>query len=324
MLKWQKYLITGGLGLIGSHLAEKLLEQGYEVTILDNLSIGKISNLKRLESNKNLRIIEGDILDSSILDKEIKSNEFCFHLAASLGVNKILESPLASYKTNMHGSENVLSLASKNSVPVFLASTSEIYGDNPVQPLNEESKRVIGSPLNIRWAYSEAKALDESLAQIYSQEQGLQFVVGRFFNTVGPRQVGDYGMVLPRFVSAALSGEDLHIHGDGTQTRVFCHVLDAVEAILRIVREKSSFGEAFNIGGEEEISIEDLARLVLKVTHSNAQIKYIPYEIAYGKGFEETFRRVPDTSKLRKLTGWKPNRSLEETVRDVADSMKHV
>jgi len=321
-MKFQRALVTGGLGLIGSHLVERLLDERVHVTVIDNNFTGDISNLGAYPSNNLLKVISGDIVDSVLINEEMREVEFCFHLAAALGVKRILSAPITSYKTNIHGSENVLSAASKHKVPVFLASSSEIYGKNSQQPLTEDSDRVLGSPLNIRWSYSEAKALDESLAQMYAQEEGLKFVIGRFFNTVGPRQTGDYGMVLPRFVSSALKNQDLEVYGDGTQTRVFCHVQDAVDGLIGLVENESAFGEAFNIGGVGEVSINELAAKVIEVTKSQSKIRHVPYAQAYSKGFEETFRRVPETTKIRNLTGWQAKRGLEDIIRDVMYFMK--
>ncbi len=321
-MKIQRVLVTGGLGLIGSHLVERLLDGGTQVTVIDNNFTGNVLNLGSHGKHNLLKVVSGDIVDSALINEEMKETDFCFHLAASLGVKRILEAPITSYKTNIHGSENIFAAASEYKVPVFLASTSEIYGKNPQQPLTEDSDRVLGSPLNIRWSYSEAKALDESLAQMYSQEQGLKFIIGRFFNTVGPRQTGEYGMVLPRFVSSALKNQDLEVYGDGTQTRVFCHVQDAVEAIVRLVENDSAFGDVFNIGGVGEVSINHLAAKVIEVTGSQSKIRHVPYAQAYTKGFEETFRRVPDTTKIQNLTGWKVERTLEDIIRDVMSYMK--
>ena len=321
-MKFKRVLVTGGLGLIGSHLVERLLDERVHVTVIDNNFTGAISNLGAYSSNKLLKVISGDIVDSVLINEEIREVQFCFHLAAALGVKRILSAPITSYKTNIHGSENVLSAASKHKVPVFLASSSEIYGKNSQQPLTEDSDRVLGSPLNIRWSYSEAKALDEALAQMYAQEEGLKFVIGRFFNTVGPRQTGDYGMVLPRFVSSALKNQDLEVYGDGTQTRVFCHVQDAVDGLIGLVENESAFGDVFNIGGVGEISINELAAKVIEVTKSQSKIRHVPYAQAYSKGFEETFRRVPETTKIQNLTGWQAKRGLENIIRDVMSFMK--
>jgi UDP-glucose 4-epimerase len=232
-------------------------------------------------------------------------------------VQRILEKPYQSLKTNVAGTENVIQAAANCGVKMFLASTSELYGKNKDQSLNEESDRVIGSPRLVRWAYSEAKAIDESVAEMFRSSHGLRYVTGRFFNTVGPRQSGSYGMVLPRFVKAAIQGENLKVYGDGSQSRVFCHVSDAVSAVLAIFNEARAEGQAFNIGGEEEISIRELAERVISVTGSSSRIEYVSYEDAYPAGFEETMRRVPDTTKLRNLTGWKPKYRLDEIIKDI-------
>ena len=241
----------------------------------------------------------------------------CMHLGAALGVQRILERPYESLVANTHGSEIAIKAAAEHGKRFFLASTSELYGKNPKQPLTEESDRVIGSPQLVRWAYSEAKALDESIAQMFHMSHSLKFVTGRFFNTVGPRQSGAYGMVLPRFVSAAIKNQPITIYGDGSQSRVFCHVSDAVNAVLKIFFEDKSLGNAFNIGGKEEISITELAKRVIALTNSTSKIEYLPYSKAYPAGFEETMRRVPDTSKIGSMTGWKPEFSLDEIIKDI-------
>lgn len=316
-MSFNKVLITGGSGLIGSHLAEQLLPFSEELLIIDDFSTGRAKNLSEIANNPKVSIFEGSITDQSFLDVHFKDVDLCIHLAASLGVNRILEQGRISYETNVHGTENVIRRASDSGAKLFFASTSEIYGKNPIQPLNEESDRVLGSPLNVRWSYSEAKALDESLIQIYKQEKDLNFVIGRFFNTVGPRQTGSYGMVLPRFVKAALAGEDIKVYGDGSQTRVFCHVKDASRAVISLVSNDQLEGEVFNIGGEGEISIRSLAEKVIELSKSNSSIKHIPYSEAYPAGFEETLRRVPDTTKLRKAIGWQPQYTLDDIILDV-------
>jgi len=241
----------------------------------------------------------------------------CMHLGAALGVQRILERPYESLVANTHGSEIAIKAAAELGKRFFLASTSELYGKNPKQPLTEESDRVIGSPQFVRWAYSEAKAIDESIVQMFHVSHALKFVTGRFFNTVGPRQSGAYGMVLPRFVSAAIQNEPITIYGDGSQSRVFCHVSDAVNAVVKIFFNDEALGNAFNIGGEEEISMTDLAKRVISLTNSSSKIEYLPYSKAYPAGFEETMRRVPDTSKIRFMTGWKSEFSLDEIIKDI-------
>jgi UDP-glucose 4-epimerase len=317
-----KILLTGGAGFIGSHLAEKLISEGHSVTALDNLSTGSSANLDSLKGSSDFKLVEASMLDKSIVDQLVADSDGVIHLGAALGVQRILERPYESFIANTQGTENLIIAAAESKKKIFIASTSEIYGKNPEQPLNEESDRVIGSPKLLRWAYSEAKAIDESLAQMFAQSHGLSYVVGRFFNTVGPRQSGMYGMVLPRFVSAALKGEALEVHGDGLQTRTFCHVLDSIDAVVRLFLSSEAIGEAFNIGGEGEISIKDLAQKVIDITGSKSEIKYISYQSAYPQGFDEMMRRVPDTSKLRSYTGWSPKRNLDEIINDIQLSLK--
>ena len=317
-----KILLTGGAGFIGSHLAEKLISEGHSVTALDNLSTGSSANLNSLKGSNNFKLVEASMLDKSIVNQLVAVSDGVIHLGAALGVQRILERPYESFIANTQGTENLLIAAAESKKKIFIASTSEIYGKNPEQPLSEESDRVIGSPKLLRWAYSEAKAIDESLAQMFAQSHGLSYVVGRFFNTVGPRQSGMYGMVLPRFVSAALKGDSLEVHGDGLQTRTFCHVLDSIDAVLRLFLSSQAIGEAFNIGGEGEISIKDLAQKVIDITGSKSEIKYISYQSAYPQGFDEMMRRVPDTSKLRSYTGWSPKRNLDEIINDIQLSLK--
>ena len=317
-----KILLTGGAGFIGSHLAEKLISEGHSVTALDNLSTGSSANLDSLKGSSDFKLVEASMLDRSIVDQLVADSDGVIHLGAALGVQRILERPYESFIANTQGTENLIIAAAESKKKIFIASTSEIYGKNPEQPLSEESDRVIGSPMQLRWAYSEAKAIDESLAQMFAQSHGLSYVVGRFFNTVGPRQSGMYGMVLPRFVSAALKGEALEVHGDGLQTRTFCHVLDSIDAVLRLFLSSEAIGEAFNIGGEGEISIKDLAQKVIDITGSKSEIKYISYQSAYPQGFDEMMRRVPDTSKLRSYTGWSPKRNLDEIINDIQLSLK--
>ena len=317
-----KILLTGGAGFIGSHLAEKLISEGHSLTALDNLSTGSSANLDSLKGSSDFKLVEASMLDKAIVDQLVADSDGVIHLGAALGVQRILERPYESFIANTQGTENLIIAAAESKKKIFIASTSEIYGKNPEQPLNEESDRVIGSPKLLRWAYSEAKAIDESLAQMFAQSHGLSYVVGRFFNTVGPRQSGMYGMVLPRFVSAALKGEALEVHGDGLQTRTFCHVLDSIDAVMRLFLSSKAIGEAFNIGGEGEISIKDLAQKVIDITGSKSEIKYISYQSAYPQGFDEMMRRVPDTSKLRSYTGWSPKRNLDEIINDIQLSLK--
>ncbi len=312
-----KYLITGGAGFIGSHLAESLISRSDQVTVMDNLSTGSKDNLVRIE--EKIKFEQGDILDKSLIDKLVSESDYIIHLAAALGVFNIVNKPLQSLKTNLQGSEIVLEACDKYRKPVLIASTSEIYGKNDKVPLNEEDDRIIGHPLKSRWSYSEAKAVDESLAYFYFLENKLPIRIVRFFNTVGPRQVGHYGMVVPRFVSAALKNEPLSVYGSGDQIRCFCHVMDAVEALLLVINSDKSVGQVFNVGNNSQISIMELAKKVIEITGSKSSIEKISYEKAYPEGFEDMQRRVPDISKIKQLLGWEPKINLDQIIKDIVD-----
>lgn len=318
-----KVLVTGGAGFIGSWLSEELIRRGFKVKILDDFSSGNEENLKELKEHENWEIIQGNILDRDLIGELIQDVDICFHLAAALGVRKIIDEPLSSLEINLRGTENVVHEVASRGKKLFLASTSEIYGKNIEQPLSENSDRVLGSPLLSRWSYSEAKAIDEFLVATHGHVSDLKFIIGRFFNTVGPRQTGAYGMVLPKFVQAALLNEPLEVYGDGSQTRVFCHVKDAVSAVVDLVQSPSAFGEVFNIGGRQEISILDLAKQIIIDLNSNSEIVLVPFETAFPQGFEETFRRVPDISKLTHVTGWLPSHSLRQIIYDTADYFRN-
>ena len=311
-----KVLVTGGAGFIGSHLIDKLLLDGYEITTIDNESSGSLNNLSK--SLKHINFVSGDIRDEELIVGLMKKSDRVFHMAAALGVYTILNSTVESISTNFYGSEVVLKAASKFSVPIVIASTSEIYGKNTKQPLAEEDDRVIGAPQKLRWSYSDAKALEESLASALHLNENLPVTTIRYFNTVGPRQSAHYGMVLPRLVQNALEGKALPVHGDGTQTRVFCHVNDAVLATVKLAQTVSSIGEVFNVGGLEEISITELANLIIKLTNSTSQIEFLPYSQAYGYGFEDMQRRVPDISKIKSHVQWQPLINLNQIILDVA------
>ena len=313
-----KYLITGGSGFIGSHLAERLLDQGHSVTIIDNLSTGNDDNLLRVK--KNIEFHHGNILDKPLMEELIAEIDYVVHLAAALGVLNIVNKPLESLKTNIQGTEVVLEASEKFSKPVLIASTSEIYGKNDKVPLNEEDDRIIGHPLKSRWSYSEAKAVDESLAYFYYLEKKLPVRIVRFFNTVGPRQVGHYGMVLPRFVSAALKNEPLSVYGSGDQIRCFCHVDDAVRALLLVMDSEKAVGEVFNVGNNQQITIMELAKRVIELTGSYSTIEKISYEKAYPEGFEDMQRRVPDIAKIKQVLGWIPEINLDQIIKDIAAS----
>jgi UDP-glucose 4-epimerase len=311
-----KYLITGGAGFIGSHLTEALVNRGDQVVILDNFFTSSMDNLKQVKEKINL--VEGNILDQRLVAKLVSESDYIVHLAAALGVFNIVNKPLESLKTNLQGSEIVLEAADKYKKPVLIASTSEVYGKNDKVPLNEEDDRIIGHPLKSRWSYSEAKAVDESLAYFYYLENKLPIRIVRFFNTVGPRQVGNYGMVVPRFVSAALNNQPLQVYGHGDQIRCFCHVDDAVRALLLVMDSDKAVGNVFNIGNNQQISILELAKKVIKITRSKSEIVKLPYSEAYPEGFEDMQRRVPDISKIKDALGWTPQIGLDQIIKDIA------
>ena len=312
-----RVLVTGGAGFIGSHLADALIARGDNVVALDNFSTGTTANIKHI--TKNFEIIDGDIRNTELINDTIKDVDLVFHMAAALGVNTILESPLESISTNIAGSEVVLNAAANHKKRILIASTSEIYGKNPKQPLSETDDRVVGSPQKIRWSYSDAKAIEEAMAFSLNQEKGLKVTTARLFNTVGPRQSAHYGMVVPRFVRSALKNESISIYGDGTQSRVFCHVYDAIEALLALVGTDKTINEVYNVGGTGEISIKELADAVIKETKSQSSIEYIPYEKAYAPGFEDMQRRVPDISKIKQDLNWAPKKNLSQIISDVAE-----
>jgi len=317
-----RYLITGGAGFIGSHLSDALVARGDHVVVLDNLTTGNRSNIEQLLAKPNFELFEGSILDTAKVNSLVESVDHVLHFAAAVGVFNIVDKPLESLTTNIRGTENILEAAHAHNKEVLIASSSEIYGKNSSGPLNEESDRIVGSPLKGRWSYSEAKAIDESLAQFYHLEKGLRTRIVRLFNTVGPRQVGHYGMVVPRFVSAALKNEPLTVYGPGTQSRCFCHVYDAIRGIIAIIDSEATIGDAFNVGNNHEISIEGLAQRIIEVTQSQSTITKIPYDIAYNPGFEDMQRRIPDIAKIKEVLGWRPLLSLEEIITDVAHHLR--
>jgi UDP-glucose 4-epimerase len=316
-----KILITGGAGFIGSHLTDRLVKDGHNVTVLDNLSTGRKENLSAHLGSDKVELIEGSILDLPLLDKLINQNDFIFHLAAAVGVFNIVNHPLDSLKTNIRGTENVLESALNYSKPVFITSSSEVYGKNTSDSLRESDDRIIGTPIKLRWSYSEAKAIDESLAYAYWVEKKLETRVVRLFNTVGPRQLGAYGMVVPRFVQAALKNEPITIYGTGEQTRCFGHVYDAIDAMVSIAFSQNTIGKVINIGNNFEISINNLAKKVIDQTNSKSEIVYVPYAEAYGEGFEDMERRVPNIELINSLVGWTPTRDLSTMITDIASSL---
>lgn len=317
-----RILITGGAGFIGSHLTDRLVADGHKITILDNLATGRKENLSAHLGGDSVNFIEGSILDLPLLDSLIEETEYVFHLAAAVGVFNIINHPLDSLMTNIRGTENVLESAHKYSKPVFVTSSSEVYGKNISDSLKESDDRILGAPVTLRWSYSEAKAIDESLAYAYWVEKKLETRIVRFFNTVGPRQLGAYGMVVPRFVQFALDNEPITIYGNGEQTRCFGHVLDAVDAVVRIAFADNTIGKVINIGNDFEISINDLAKKVIAETNSKSEIVYVPYEEAYGDGFEDMERRVPNIELIKSLVGWKPQRNLSTMISDIAEFLK--
>ena len=317
-----RILVTGGAGFIGSHLCERLVSDGHVVTALDNFSTGKAINLANLASSDNFTLVEGSLLDTYALKPLIKDTDYVFHLAAAVGVFNIVNNPLASLLTNIRGTENVLEAAHATKKPVFLTSSSEVYGKNISDSLKESDDRILGSPVTLRWSYSEAKAIDESLAYAYFVEKQLETRIVRFFNTVGPRQLGAYGMVVPRFVKAALANEPISIYGEGNQTRCFAHVYDVVDAVMAIAFAINTIGKVINIGNDFEISINDLAKKIIEETGSTSEVVYVPYAEAYGDGFEDMERRVPNIDLINQLVGWKPKRDLSTIIADISIEMK--
>ena len=314
-----KILITGGAGFIGSHLTQYLLSQDQQVVILDDFSGAGDENLRQIRESNNLSIIKGSILDQELVTKLMKEVTHCYHLAAAVGVEKINNYPITSFETNLKGSQIVLNAAVNVGARTLLASSSEIYGKNPTMPLNEESDRVLGSPEIARWSYSESKAMDELHAFELFKHKSFPVTIARFFNTVGPRQSGSYGMVLPRFVKAAITNQPLTVYGDGTQSRSFCSVTDVVDALVLLMYSKESIGQAFNIGSTNEITITELAQKVVKLTNSSSEIIYKKHSEVFGDHFEEPQRRVPDISKIKKVVGWQPKQSLDEVIVEIAE-----
>jgi len=317
-----RYLITGGAGFIGSHLVSKLLAAGDSVIVLDDLSTGRHDNLRAHAGNTSLEFVLGSILNESLVDDVVRRVDVVLHLAAAVGVNLIVERPLESLATNIRGSEIVLEKCHKYGRKVLVTSSSEIYGKNTSDALSEEDDRILGSPLKTRWSYSEAKAIEEVLAHAYWRQKGLPTVIVRLFNTVGPGQVGNYGMVVPRLVQQALNNEALQVFGDGSQTRCFCHIDDVTDALLALVAEPTAEGQVFNVGATEEISILQLAESIIERVGSASSIEFVPYERAYEAGFEDMQRRRPDISKVHQAVGWAPTKDLDAIIRDVADDLR--
>jgi UDP-glucose 4-epimerase len=312
-------LITGGAGFIGSHLSEALLEQGHEVSVIDNLSTGSIENIAHLKGHPGFSYTIDSITNEPLLAELVDGCDAVFHLAAAVGVKKIVEEPVHTIETNVHGTEVVLKHANKKKKLVVIASTSEVYGKSTAVPFSEDADLVMGPTPKHRWAYACSKAIDEFLALAYWKEKKLPIIIVRFFNTVGPRQSGQYGMVIPNFVRQALAGQPITVHGDGTQSRSFTYVGDVVDALVRLVAEPRAIGQVFNVGNVEEITILDLARRVRDMSGSRSEIVFVPYDQAYEAGFEDMPRRVPDLRKLHALIGYEPKVQLDEILRQVID-----
>lgn len=317
-----KILITGGAGFVGSHLTDKLLAQGHEITVIDDLSTGRYANLEHLEDNKNFRLIIDTVLNAKLMEELIRETDRVFHMASAVGVKLIMESPVKTIETIFRGTDVVLGFCSRYRKRVLIPSTSEVYGKGASVPFREDDDLLTGATDKHRWAYACAKTLDEFLALAHWKETRLPVVVVRLFNTVGPRQTGQYGMVVPRFVRAALKNEPIPVHGTGTQSRCFGHVHDVVDALVQLLENPACFGNVINVGNDEEVSIGQLAERAIEMTGSTSEIKYIPYEEAYGDGFEDMQRRVPSLDKAKRLIGYQPTRRLDDIINDVADQFR--
>jgi UDP-glucose 4-epimerase len=314
-----KAVITGGAGFIGSHLCDHLVAQGHEVIVLDDLSTGSLSNLSQLKGSARFRFVQGDILDRDLVDELVAEADTVFHLAAAVGVYNIVDNPLRSLRINLHGTENIVEAAVKHRVPYMIASTSEVYGKNDADGLKENDDRIYGSPTKSRWSYAAAKGLDELVAYVHGAESGVPCVITRFFNVVGPRQTGRYGMVVPRFVDQALAGKPITVYGTGAQRRCFGSVYDVVPGLLRLMDTPAAFNRAVNLGGHEEVSIKGLADRVVELTGSRSEIVYIDYDEAYGEGYEDMQRRYPDTSLAKNLVGYEPTRDLNAIINSIVE-----
>jgi UDP-glucose 4-epimerase len=317
-----RILVTGGAGFIGSHLVDRLIADGNTVVVLDDVSTGNKNNLFQHTINPSYSLIQGSIRNKENISSAVQNVDYIFHLAAAVGVFNIVNNPLSSLFINILGTQNVLEAALERNTPVFLSSSSEVYGKNSSDSLKESDDRILGSPTTLRWSYSEAKAIDETLAFAYWTEKKLPTRIVRFFNTVGPRQVGAYGMVIPRFVSMALKNEPITIYGNGEQTRCFGHVYDVIDAVVSVAFSDKTIGKVINVGNNFEISMNDLAKKIIEETGSKSEIKYIPYSEAYGDGFEDMERRVPNIDLIKSLTGWQPKRDLTQIIRDVAEDLR--
>ena len=317
-----KVLVTGGAGFIGSHLTERLLKDGHNVCVIDNLSTGSLKNIEHLKGHRGFEFVTGDIRSTELMTLLIERSDVIYHLAAAVGVRLIAEDPVRTIETNIGGTEIVLNIANTFGRKILLASSSEVYGKSEAVPFREEDDLVLGSTSLSRWAYACSKAIDEFLGLAFHRQYGLGVLIGRFFNTVGPRQTGQYGMVVPRFVQMALNNEPVLIYGTGKQTRCFCYVADLVEALIGLMGCEQAAGKVYNIGTSEEISIEDLADEIIRMTGSKSKKKFVPYEVAYGRPIEDMMRRVPSTERIKETIGWEPRTSLDETLQAIIESIK--
>ncbi len=317
-----KILITGGAGFIGSHLTDKFLGEGHEVTIIDDLSTGRYANIAHLEDRTGFRLIIDTVLNEGLLERLVRDADRVYHMASAVGVRLIMEQPVRTIETIFHGTDLVLKYCSRYRKRVLIPSTSEVYGKGVTVPFSEDDDLLTGATDKHRWAYACAKTLDEFLAIAHWKETQLQVVVARLFNTVGPRQTGQYGMVVPRFVRAAIKNEPIEVHGDGTQSRCFGHVSDVVQGLAKLLETPACFGQVVNLGNSEEVTILDLAKRAISLTESRSEIRFIPYDEVYGEGFEDMQRRVPNLDKARRLIGYQPTRSLDDIINDVAVDLR--
>ena len=317
-----RVLVTGGAGFIGSHLTQRLFKDGHEVTAIDNLSTGCLKNIENYREHSGFEFVKGDIRNAELMEPLVEHCDMIFHLAAAVGVKLIAEDPVLTIETNIGGTEIVLDIANKFGKKTFLASSSEVYGKSEAVPFREEDDIVLGSTSISRWAYACSKAIDEFLGLAFYQQYGLSVVIGRFFNTIGPRQTGQYGMVVPRFVQRALNNEPIQICGTGKQTRCFCYVADLVEAVITLMNCEHAAGKVYNIGSSEEISIEELADKIIKMTGSKSQKQFVPYELVYGRPIDDMMRRVPDLERIKETIGWESKTPLDETLQLITDSLK--
>ncbi|MCK4752694.1 MAG: GDP-mannose 4,6-dehydratase [Planctomycetes bacterium] len=317
-----RVLVTGGAGFIGSHLCERLIADGHEVIVVDNLSTGSLKNIEGFEGNSRFDFVEGDICDVGLMEGVVERSDVIFHLAAAVGVQLIADSPVHTIETNIGGTEVMLDAANKFGKRILLASSSEVYGKNESVPFCEDDDIVLGSTSLSRWSYACSKAIDEFLGLAFHQEYGLGVIIARFFNTIGPKQTGQYGMVVPRFVEKALKGEAVSIYGDGQQSRCFCYVGDVVDAIVDLMNCQEAAGRVYNVGSCEEISIEGLADKIIEMTSSSSKKEFLSYEDAYGKPIEDMMRRIPNVERIKDAIGWEPKTSLSEALRIIIESFK--